>query len=246
MKQKSSPLNTIWLFMIVAATVAAAYNGKMEAISNGMFTAAKGAVTLAIGWIGAMALWLGVMKVMEHAGAMQLIARAIRPVTRRLFPDVPPDHPAMSAMILNFAANALGLGNAATPLGIKAIRELDRLNPEKGTATNAMCLFLAINTSSVTILPLGAIAIRAGAGAANPAKILLPSILATGLSTATAILAAKLLARRSTPVTAAAEDLGEVSADGGTDDAVPEEKRDHKPGIIGHCTGPRKLDSPIR
>ncbi|MBD3316554.1 MAG: spore maturation protein [Chitinivibrionales bacterium] len=233
MKQKSSPLNIIWLFMIVAATVAAAYNGRMEAISGGMFDAAKSAVTLAIGWVGAMALWLGVMKVMEHAGAMQLIARAIRPLMKRLFPDVPPDHPAMSAMILNFAANALGLGNAATPLGIKAIKELDQLNPEKGTATNAMCLFLAINTSSVTILPLGAIAIRAGAGADNPAKILVPSILATLMSTTTAILAAKLLAAKSRPVAAPATQLGEISADGGVEYETPGLKRDDPPGIIG-------------
>jgi spore maturation protein SpmB len=164
---------------------------------------------------------------------MRAIARGIRPVMVRLFPDVPSEHPAMSAMILNFAANALGLGNAATPLGIKAIKELDTLNPEKGTATNAMCLFLAINTSSVTILPLGAIAIRAGAGADNPAKILVPSILATALSTTTAIVAAKLLARRSTPVAAAAADLGEISTDGGSEYQAPGEKRDDPPGVVG-------------
>ena len=122
---------------------------------------------------------------------MRLIARAIRPVMVRLFPNVPAEHPAMSAMIMNMAANALGLGNAATPMGIKAMMELDRLNPNKGEATDAMCLFLAINTSSVTLLPLGVIGVRASAGAAEPAAILIPTLVATICSTAVAIAASK-------------------------------------------------------
>lgn len=184
--------------MIVSATVVAAYTGRMASLTEASFEAAKSAVTLAIGLVGAMALWLGIMHVVEVAGGLKLIARAIRPIMVRLFPDVPPEHPAMSAMILNMAANALGLGNAATPMGLKAMKELDKLNPKKGTATNAMCLFLAINTSSVTILPLGVIAIRASAGATNPASILVPSILATLCSTLVAITISKFLAARST------------------------------------------------
>ncbi len=182
--------------MIVIATVTAAYTGNMEAITKAMFASAKSAVTLAIGLIGAMALWLGIMKVAEVGGLMLIIARALRPVMVRLFPDVPAEHPAMSAMIMNMAANALGLGNAATPMGIKAMKELDTLNKEKGTATNAMCLFLAINTSNVTLLPLGVITIRAGAGAANPSAILITSMLATACSTIVAIFATKMFARR--------------------------------------------------
>jgi spore maturation protein SpmA len=154
-------------------------------------------VELAIGLVGAMALWLGLMKVVARAGLMLVLARRLKPLMKRLFPEVPGEHPAMSAMIMNMAANIMGLGNAATPFGIKAMEELDRLNPHKGTATNAMCLFLAINTSSVTLLPMGVIAVRAGAGALDPAGILLPSILATVCSTIVAITAAKLLARRS-------------------------------------------------
>jgi spore maturation protein SpmA len=158
-----------------------------------------------------MALWLGIMKVAENAGLMRVIARAIRPVMIRLFPDVPAEHPAMSAMIMNMAANMLGLGNAATPMGIKAMTELDKINPEKGTATNAMCLFLAINTSSVTILPLGVIAVRAAAGATEPASILVPSILATTISTTVAIVAAKLMSRKSPlPVVSSTEIASEV------------------------------------
>lgn len=198
MTKKPSAINIIWFSLILIATVTAAYTGKMENITKAMFDSAKGAVVLAIGLVGPMALWLGIMKVVEAGGLMKIIARAIRPVMIRLFPDVPEDHPAMSAMIMNMAANALGLGNAATPMGIKAMKELDTLNPEKGTATNSMCLFLAINTSSVTLLPLGVITVRAGAGAVNPSAILLTSILATACSTIAAVIAAKLFARKDT------------------------------------------------
>lgn len=197
MDKKPAVINVIWLYLILSSIVVAAYTGRMDEITKASFDSAKSAVTLAISLIGAMALWLGIMKVAEAAGLMKAISRAIRPVMVWLFPDIPADHPAMSAMIMNMAANMLGLGNAATPMGIKAMNELDKLNPEKGTATNSMCLFLAINTSSVTILPLGVIAVRAAAGAANPANILIPSIIATTLSTTTAIIAAKLMASRS-------------------------------------------------
>jgi spore maturation protein SpmA len=159
------------------------------------FQAAKDAVSLAIGLIGVMALWLGLVRVAEVGGLMHAVARCIRPLMTRLFPDIPPQDPAMSAMALNMAANALGLGNAATPLGIKAMIALNRLNPLPGRATDAMCLFLAINTSNVTILPLGVIGVRAAAGAADPAAILVPSVIATTCSTVVAVIAATMLAR---------------------------------------------------
>ncbi|MCB2180401.1 MAG: spore maturation protein [Desulfobulbaceae bacterium] len=196
MKQKPSAINIIWLSLVLIATVTAAYTGRMDAVTKASFESAKGAVTLAIGLIGPMALWLGIMKVAEAGGLMRIIARGVRPLMVRLFPDVPHDHPAMSAMIMNMAANALGLGNAATPMGIKAMQELDKLSEEKGTATNAMCLFLAINTSSVTLLPLGVITVRAAAGATSPAAILIPSLIATACSTCVAIIVSKMLAKR--------------------------------------------------
>ncbi|MPY75433.1 MAG: spore maturation protein [Alphaproteobacteria bacterium] len=167
----------------------------MELLSNGMIDAAAGAVTLAIGLIGIMALFLGLMKVAEAGGLLVVIARLLRPLMVRLFPDVPADHPAMGAMIMNFSANVMGLGNAATPFGIRAMQELDKLNPHKGTATNAMVLFLAINTSSITILPTGVIALRAAAGSADPAGILPTTLFATLCSTVVAIAAAKFYAR---------------------------------------------------
>jgi len=168
----------------------------IKAFSDGLFDMAKAAVmSIVLPLVGAMAFFLGLMKVAEEAGLMKVIARLLQPIMVRLFPDVPPDHPAMSAMILNMAANALGLGNAATPFGIKAMQELDRINPEKGTATNAMCLFLAINTSSITLLPTGVIAIRETLGSQDAAGILPTTLLATIVSTTAAITAAKVYQR---------------------------------------------------
>ncbi|MCP4666658.1 MAG: spore maturation protein, partial [Deltaproteobacteria bacterium] len=127
----------------------------MEALSKAMVESAAGSVELALGLVGVMTLFLGLMKVAEAGGLLSILARLIRPLMVRLFPDVPAEHPAMGAMILNLSANALGLGNAATPFGIRAMQDLDTLNPRPGTATNSMVLFLAINTSNVTLLPTG-------------------------------------------------------------------------------------------
>ena len=167
----------------------------MEILSTAMIESAGGAVELAIGLVGVMALFLGLMKVAEAGGMLTILARLIRPLMVKLFPDVPADHPAMGAMILNLSANMLGLGNAATPFGIRAMQELDKLNPQRGTATDAMALFLAINTSSVTLLPSGVIALRAAAGSLDPAAILPTTLFATIGSTAVAVVAAKLYQR---------------------------------------------------
>ncbi len=167
----------------------------LTALTATIITTAGDAVSLAIGLIGVMALFLGLMKVAEEGGLLKLAARGIRPLLIRLFPEVPAEHPAMGAMVMNLSANLLGLGNAATPFGIKAMQELDTLNPESGVATDAMALFLAINTSSVTLLPTGVIALRAAAGSSNAAGILPTTLCATIFSTTVAILSAKLLAR---------------------------------------------------
>jgi spore maturation protein SpmA len=167
----------------------------MESLSKAMVDSAAGAVELAISLIGVMTLFLGLMKVVEAAGLLTVLARLIRPLMVRLFPKVPPDHPAMGAMVLNLSANAMGLGNAATPFGIRAMQELDKLNPSPGTATNSMVLFLAINTSSVTLLPTGVIALRAAAGSLDPAGILPTTLFATFCSTIAAIVAAKTYSR---------------------------------------------------
>jgi spore maturation protein SpmA len=170
----------------------------MQVLSKAMVDSAGAAVTLAIGLTGAMALFLGLMKVAEEGGLLTIIARLIRPLMVRLFPEVPADSPAMGAMILNMSANALGLGNAATPFGIRAMQELDKLNPKKGTATNAMALFLTINTAGITLLPTNVIALRAAAGSADPAGILSTTLFASLAATLVAIVAAKFFQRFST------------------------------------------------
>jgi spore maturation protein SpmA len=168
----------------------------MAEVMDASIASANSAVEIAIGLIGAMALWLGLMRVLRDAGFMAALARALSPAMRRLFPEVPADHPAMGAMIMNISDNMLGLGNAATPFGLKAMQELEKLNPRPGVATNSMALFLAINTSGVAVMPLGVIAVRASLGSADPAGIFVPSILATASSTVIAILVAKLLEGR--------------------------------------------------
>ena len=238
MKNRPAAINLIWLFMILLATVVATYNGRMEQMLDASFESAKSSVNLAIGLIGVMALWLGLMKVAEAGGLMRLIARAIRPVMVRLFPNVPAEHPAMSAMIMNMAANALGLGNAATPMGIKAMMELDSLNPNKGEATDAMCLFLAINTSSVTLLPLGVIGVRASAGATEPAAILITTLVATICSTAVAIAASKTfvyLRGRELRVETVSANPRNTEHDSATVDSEGERGKEelHPPGRIG-------------
>jgi len=240
MKNRPAAINLIWLFMILLATVVAAYNGQMKQMLDASFESAKSSVSLAIGLIGVMALWLGLMKVAEAGGLLLLIARAIRPIMVRLFPGVPAEHPAMSAMIMNMSANALGLGNAATPMGIKAMMELDRLNPNKGEATNAMCLFLAINTSSVTLLPLGVIGVRASAGAAEPASILIPTLVATICSTAIAIAASKAFVSfsgRETWVETLEANPEAIKQDSVTEDNGEESVEElQPPGLIGKWT----------
>ena len=176
--------------MMFIAVIVGILTGNIDAVTQAAIDMAKTAVEIAIGLIGIMALWLGTMKIAEESGLIRIIARAIRPITIRLFPDVPEDHPAIGSIILNMAANLLGLGNAATPLGLKAMEELQELNPEKDTATNAMCTFLAINTSSVQlILPATVVALMGAA--AN--QIFITTILATGLSTITAIITVRFL-----------------------------------------------------
>jgi spore maturation protein SpmA len=165
---------------------------KMKKVTNETISIAGTAVTIALGLIGIMALWLGVMKVAEDAGLIAKLANMIKPITKKLFPEIPSDHPAIGAMLMNISANMLGLGNAATPFGLKAMDELDKLNPEKGTATNAMVTFLAINTAGLTLIPATAIAVRAAQGSADPAIIIGTSIFGASCATVTGIVAAKL------------------------------------------------------
>src|ERR1043166_1978658 len=165
-------LNYIWLGLVVGAVLIGGWDGRLKEVADKSFEMAEFAVVkTAFPLVGIMALWLGIMRLAERAGLVTLLARALRPVMRRLFPEVPPEHPAMGSMLMNMAANMLGLGNAATPLGLRAMRDLETLNPRPGVATNAMCTFLAINTSSVQLIPVTAIAILAANKSSNPSAI---------------------------------------------------------------------------
>ncbi len=187
-------LNWIWLSFILVAVLIGGFTGRLPAMTTGAFETAEIAVMkIALPLIGVWAIWLGIMRLAEQSGLVQLLASALRPLMRRLFPDVPPDHPAMGAMILNMAANMLGLGNAATPLGLRAMAHLERLNPRPGVATNAMCTFLAINTASIQLIPTTAIGILAVAGSKNPVAIVPTAFLATLCAASCGVLSAKLL-----------------------------------------------------
>lgn len=188
-------MNLVFFLLVLVAVVLAATSGGMEEVGAAALAGAGTGVDLSISLAGAMALFLGLMKVLEKAGGLELLGRVVRPVMIRLFPDVPHDHPAMGAMILNIAANMLGLGNAATPFGVKAMVELATLNKHPGVATNAMVLFLAINTSGVAVFPKDVIALRVAAGSANPTAVLVPTLVASAINTVVAVIAAKLLSR---------------------------------------------------
>jgi spore maturation protein A len=198
-------LNYIWFGLMAIALVVAAINGTAEAVTRGAVESASSAVQIAIGLVGIMTLWLGMMRVAEAAGLVSLVGRALRPLLRWLFPDVPPAHPAAGAIVLALAANMLGLNNAATPLGIKAMEELQTLNPDKDTATNAMVMLMAITTAGVQLVPASMIGVLAAAGSTNPTVIIAPTIVATAAGTVAAVIAARVL-ERFYPVAAPAAD----------------------------------------
>jgi len=189
-------LNYLWLGLILCGVILGVLTGKTEAVTAATFDAAKSSLlSIALPLGAVMALWLGIMRLAEKSGAVERLASFLRPLLTRLFPDVPADHPAMGAMVMNIAANMLGLGNAATPLGLRAMQGLELLNPRPGTATNAMCTFLAINTSSVQLIPATAVGILAAAGAVHPTSIIGTALVATTCSFVTGIVSVKLLQR---------------------------------------------------
>ena len=195
-------INIVWLILIVAgvgvAVVNTAITGDLtplKDVTTSAFGMAKTSIDISIGLIGLMMLWLGMMKLAEKSGLINILAKGVKPIMVRLFPDVPADHPAMGAMIMNISANMLGLGNAATPLGLKAMMELQTLNKNEETSTNAMATFLAINASSVTIIPSTVIGIRVATGSADPARVIGTILFATTCSTIVAITMTKILGK---------------------------------------------------
>jgi spore maturation protein A len=192
-------VNWIWLFFLVAGFIVAAIQGNIESVTQAVFDGAKTGVTVSFGLISIMVFWLGIMRIAEDAGLVKKLARLLRPLVRLLFPSVPPDHPAMGYIMSNMSANILGLGNAATPMGIKAMQELQKLNPQKEEATAAMCTLLAINTASITLIPTTIIAYRLSMGSVNAAEIVGTTLIATAIATAAAIILDKWFQRKNFP-----------------------------------------------
>ncbi|PAB58084.1 nucleoside recognition domain-containing protein [Anaeromicrobium sediminis] len=185
----------IWFFMIITGVLAAIINGNIDKINGVVITNTQDAVMLAIGLIGVMSVWLGLMNIAKKSGLIRRISVIMNPLIRLLFPDIPKNHPAIGSIVMNIVANMFGAGNSATALGIKAMEEMQKINPRKERATNAMCMFLVVNMSSVQLVPLSVLKIRADAGSLNPTEIIATSLISTTISTIVGIIAAKLLER---------------------------------------------------
>jgi spore maturation protein A len=189
-------VNLIWLLMLATGIIVSSLKGQIESVTVSAMKAAELGVEVAIELIGVMSLWLGLMRLAEEAGLVKGIARVFGPAIRRLFPSLKPDSPALGAIIMNLSANILGLGNAATPFGLKAMQELQKENPTPEVASPAMITFLALNTSCLTLIPATIIGVRLKANSANPTEIIGPTIVATGCAMSVAILADYLIRHR--------------------------------------------------
>lgn len=188
-------MNILWLTLILVSLIVGAINGRLSDVTKAAFDMSQTAVTIAIGLVGVMSLWLGLMKIAEDSGLVQLLSRLLKPVSRLLFPRIPDGHPAVAAMLLNLSANWLGLSNAATPLGLKAMEELQTLNDDKETATDEMVLFLSLNTASITLVPATILGVRLSLNSTNPHEIIGPTILSSLLGTVFAVFVTVFLAK---------------------------------------------------
>ncbi|MDD2481947.1 MAG: nucleoside recognition domain-containing protein [Lutispora sp.] len=189
-------INKIWFFIIAFSVAFAATNGRLEALNQEIFTSLKSSLDLSLGLLGSMMLWCGILKTAEKAGLVEKLGSLIRPMLGFLFKDIPARSAAMGAMIMNITSNMLGLGNAATPFGLKAMEELQKLNREKDTATNAMCLFLVINGAPICFIPSTVISIRASLGSNNPGSIIIPSIISSAAAITVGVICCRILERK--------------------------------------------------
>lgn len=181
-------MNVIWLVLLSVSIVFAIFTGNLEAFTKSIFEGAKSAVEISLFLLGIVSVWMGITRILEDSGLIYRIAHLFKPVISRLFRNIPDDHPSITAITLNVLANLFGLGNAATPLGIKAMQELDTLNEDKGTVTSEMMIFIVINTASIQLIPFSVIGILAGYGHGNPAAVVLPVLIATIISAMAALL----------------------------------------------------------
>lgn len=185
-------INVIWLVLIVGGTLVAAVRGELPSVTDAVMSEAQMGLETVLGFTGMMVLWLGMMNIAQESGLIDRISSFVKPFMRRLLPEVPPDHPAMGAILLNVSANLLGVGAAATPLGLKAMQHLQDLNEGRKTASNAMCTFLALNTSGITLVPATVIALRTSAGSVNPTEIVGTAVIATTCSSISALTADRI------------------------------------------------------
>lgn len=185
-------MNYIFYFLIVISIIAGAINGKLSDVVNAILSGAELSVKVAFSLIGIMAFWLGMMKIAKQCGLIEFIAKLIKPITKRLFNEIPEDSPAIGDIAMSFTANAFGLANAATPIGIKAMEELQHNNKDKASASNSMCMFLAMSTAGFQLVPATVIAILIGIGYKNPTSIIAPTLLVTSIAFVSAIILAKI------------------------------------------------------
>lgn len=185
-------MNYIFYFLIVFSIIIGAVNGKLQDVVNAVMSGAELSVKVAFSLIGIMAFWLGIMRIAEKSGLISWISKVLRPITKALFNELPDDSPAVGDIAMNFSANAFGLSNAATPFGIKAMEELQKVNKDKTTATNSMCLFLGMNTAGFQLIPTTVLAVLVGIGYKNPTEIIAPTLLVTLIAFISAIVMAKL------------------------------------------------------
>ncbi len=180
-------INTIWLFLLCAGILVAAWEGQINEVTVATWSATKQTITIILSLAGIIAFWSGMMKIAEESGFTRILAQILSPLIRRLFPEIPRNHPALGAIALSMSANLLGLGNASTPLGIKAMEKLQEINPSSEEASNSMCTYVVITTSSLTLVPATVIGLRIAAGSNDPTSIIGPTIFATSISTIAAI-----------------------------------------------------------
>lgn len=189
-------LNYIWGAMIVISLVTSLFTGRVEETASAAATGAASAIESCISLLGIMCLWTGIAKIGERAGIVSVFSKLIRPLTKIIFPKLKEDSPALSAIVMNIVANLIGMGNAATPLGIKAIKELDKINKEKNKASNEMCMFVVINTASIQLLPATLISLRQSFGSANPGEVIVPVWIVSVCALFVGVCVAKVLERR--------------------------------------------------
>ncbi len=198
-------MNYIFYFLIVISIIAGAINGKLSDVVNAILSGAELSVKVAFSLIGIMAFWLGMMKIAENCGLIKIISKLIKPITKKIFNEIPEDSPAIGDIAMTFTANAFGLANAATPIGIKAMEELQKHNEDKKSASNAMCMFLAMSTAGFQLIPATVIAVLISIGYKNPTEIIAPTLLVTSIAFLSAILLAKLFQKFWIPQTKSEE-----------------------------------------